>query len=311
MRFEQFLRHSAKHLPDKTALVASGKRLTYRALDELSDQLAQGLVDRGIVRGDRVVLFLDNSAEAVVAIFAVLKAGGVFSPVNPSTKADKLAYILNNCGARGLITQQKLAAVAADAVEAAPSVALTIVADGEVAPRRLRALGRRADGAEAAPLMRRARHRHRPRDDHLHLGLDRLPEGRDDDAPEHLAAATSITTYLENTHDDVILSVLPLAFDYGLYQVLMAVKVGATLVLEKSFAFPQRDPQTLRRGAGHRLPARADHGGDAHRAAEDLEPGRASAPALRHQHRRGAAADAHRAAAGALPAARALSRCTA
>jgi acyl-CoA synthetase (AMP-forming)/AMP-acid ligase II len=45
---------------------------------------------------------------------------------------------------------------------------------------------------------------------------------------------------LENTPDDIILNVLPISFDYGLYQVLMAVKVGATLVLEKSFTFPQK-----------------------------------------------------------------------
>src|SRR5262249_61584321 len=55
-----------------------------------------------------------------------------------------------------------------------------------------------------------------------------------------VAAATSITTYLANTSDDVILNVLPISFDYGLYQVLMAVKLGATLVLEQSFAFPQK-----------------------------------------------------------------------
>jgi acyl-CoA synthetase (AMP-forming)/AMP-acid ligase II len=54
------------------------------------------------------------------------------------------------------------------------------------------------------------------------------------------AAATSITTYLESRADDIVLNVLPIAFDYGLYQVLMAVKVGATLVLESSFAFPQK-----------------------------------------------------------------------
>jgi len=53
------------------------------------------------------------------------------------------------------------------------------------------------------------------------------------------AAAESITSYLRNSADDVILNVLPLAFDYGLYQLLMAVRLGATLVLEKSFAFPQ------------------------------------------------------------------------
>jgi long-chain acyl-CoA synthetase len=53
-----------------------------------------------------------------------------------------------------------------------------------------------------------------------------------------VSAATSITTYLENTPDDIILNVLPLSFDYGLYQVIMAFKVGCTLVLERSFAYP-------------------------------------------------------------------------
>jgi long-chain acyl-CoA synthetase len=54
-----------------------------------------------------------------------------------------------------------------------------------------------------------------------------------------VSAATSITTYLENTPDDIILNVLPLAFDYGLYQVLMAFKIGGAVVLERSFTYPQ------------------------------------------------------------------------
>ena len=53
-----------------------------------------------------------------------------------------------------------------------------------------------------------------------------------------VAAATSIDGYLQNTSDDVILDVLPLSFDYGLYQALLAFKVGACLVLERSFAYP-------------------------------------------------------------------------
>jgi len=53
-----------------------------------------------------------------------------------------------------------------------------------------------------------------------------------------LTAATSITSYLENVEDDVILGVLPLAFDYGLYQMIMAFRAGARLVLERSFAYP-------------------------------------------------------------------------
>jgi acyl-CoA synthetase (AMP-forming)/AMP-acid ligase II len=53
-----------------------------------------------------------------------------------------------------------------------------------------------------------------------------------------VCAATSITSYLKNTSDDIIMNVLPLSFNYGLYQVLMAVMFGGTVVLEKSFLYP-------------------------------------------------------------------------
>ena len=53
-----------------------------------------------------------------------------------------------------------------------------------------------------------------------------------------VSAATSITTYLENRPDDIILNTLPLSFDYGLYQVLMGFKIGGTVVLDKSFTYP-------------------------------------------------------------------------
>jgi acyl-CoA synthetase (AMP-forming)/AMP-acid ligase II len=60
-----------------------------------------------------------------------------------------------------------------------------------------------------------------------------------------LTAATSISTYLENVEDDVILGVLPLAFDYGLYQMIMAFRMGARLVLERSFTFVAKVLKTV------------------------------------------------------------------
>ena len=60
-----------------------------------------------------------------------------------------------------------------------------------------------------------------------------------------VSAATSITTYLENTPDDIIINLLPLSFDYGLYQVLMAFKVGGTIVLERSFTYPHTVIETI------------------------------------------------------------------
>jgi acyl-CoA synthetase (AMP-forming)/AMP-acid ligase II len=60
-----------------------------------------------------------------------------------------------------------------------------------------------------------------------------------------LTAATSICTYLGNVEDDIILNGLPLSFDYGLYQVIMACRMGARVVLERSFAYPAQVLNTL------------------------------------------------------------------
>src|SRR5262245_54948342 len=108
MRVEEFLRSSARRSPGKTEIVAGKLRPTFKDIDLASDRLAATFAARGVRRGDRVAVFMDNCIEAIVAIFATLKAGGVFSPVNASTKADKLAYILKNSGAVALVTQHKL-----------------------------------------------------------------------------------------------------------------------------------------------------------------------------------------------------------
>ncbi|MGH6923193.1 MAG: class I adenylate-forming enzyme family protein [Propylenella sp.] len=239
MRVEDFLRSSARLLPGKVALVAGKTRSSFKDLNLASDRLATTLAARGVKRGDRVVVFMDNSAEAIVAIFAALKAGAVFSPVNASTKADKLAYILNNSEAKALVTQHKLTSAAADALAEAPSVEVTVVAGGQGAPTLRGAVHwRDALAVEAAP----------PRHPGIDLDLAMIiytsgstgfPKGVMMTHRNIDAAATSITTYLETSADDVILNVLPISFDYGLYQVLMAMKLGATLVLEKSFVFPQ------------------------------------------------------------------------
>ncbi len=222
MRVEEFLQESARREPAKTAIVCGERRLTYAVLAAGAPRLAGTLR----ARGDRVVLFLDNSPQTVIGLFAVLRAGGVFSVVNPSTKLDKLAYILNNCSARAILTEPRLLAMAGEAAKGAPSV--SFVLSGEALER------------EEAPLP--ARH-----DAGIDLDLAMIvytsgstgfPKGVMMTHQNIVAAATSITTYLGSRADDIVLSVLPLAFDYGLYQALMCAKVGATLVLEKGFTSP-------------------------------------------------------------------------
>jgi long-chain acyl-CoA synthetase len=245
MQLETFLEQSTLARPEKTFLVCSLRRYSYADVDTAANRLAHALLAEGINRGDRVAVFLENGFEAVVSIFAILKAGAAFMVVNPTTKSDKLKYILDNSRAAALVAPaQKLAAwgylwhetlhlgrlIATDG----PAPELPIGSppclgfDALVA-RHAQPSGpppKRAIDVDLAALIYTSGSTGHPKGVMLtHLNM--------------VSAATSITTYLENTADDIVLNVLPLAFDYGLYQVLMTAKFGGTVVLERAFAYPQ------------------------------------------------------------------------
>src|SRR4051794_28003935 len=115
MLVQSFLEDSAARFPEKTALIAGGERLSYAELDARANRLAHGLIALGLERGDRVAVWLDNSVETAVSLWAALKAGGVFMLLNPTLKTAKLGYVLNDSRARMLVTDaEKLGRVAED-----------------------------------------------------------------------------------------------------------------------------------------------------------------------------------------------------
>lgn len=241
-----FLESSARLVPERTALVTGGQRHTYARIDADAARLAGTLRARGVVRGDRVAIFADNGVELVVSIFGALKAGAVFMPVNALTKGDKLAYVLNDSQAACLITTQVLSSVWEHALSHNASVHTCIVSDLPAAsrdPRRLSYAAALADApADLWPFV--------PIDQDLASiiytsGSTGEPKGVMLTHLNMVSAARSVNGYLGMTGDDVILCAQPLAFDYGLYQVLMGFLVGATIVLERSFSFPVKILQTM------------------------------------------------------------------
>ncbi len=239
MRIENYLRAHAQKTGEKTALVTGQVRLTYAEFDAKTEALAQYLQAQTVQRGDRVVIFMDNCWPAAVSVFAILKAGAVFTLVNPSTKADKLGYILNDCTPSLLLTQAKLLPVI-DEAEAFSKIPAVIAVQGPSRSKRACLSFEEAvtPQPDSTPLVNGG----------IDIDLAMLiytsgstgcPKGVMMTHRNIDAAATSLTGLLKNTADDIILSVLPLSFNYGLYQLLMAIKLGATLILEKSFAFPQ------------------------------------------------------------------------
>ncbi len=234
---------SAKALPEKTALIIDGKSYTYHQLLDNALHLATALKKRGLRRGDRVAIFMDNSWPCVVSIYAVLLSGGVFSVINPQTKKKKLQYLLKNSGAGILLTDGYLAGIFVPVVQNLPSLECVILSgslkiepedstrfemfDSEIAKH---------DSTQELPEVI-------PNDLAALIytsGSTGVAKGVMQTHQSMVFAAWSIIEYLRLSPRDKIMLVLPLAFDYGLYQLLMSVILGATLVVEHSFTFPVR-----------------------------------------------------------------------
>jgi long-chain acyl-CoA synthetase len=244
IRVEACLRETARRAPEHTALVCGGERLNYRDFDAAVERTAAGLVQAcGLADGERCVVFADNRIETCIAVYATLRAGGVFAVINPSTKAAKLGFVLADCEASVLITQASLLPVALAAAAGVEPLRRIVVIDdfdpAMPAPVPLLSWDALAENVEPLP--------DAPRGIDLDLamlvytsGSTGAPKGVMMSHQNILFAAHSITSYLEVGASEVVLSVLPLAFDYGLYQLLMAVQYGYTLVLERGFAFPMK-----------------------------------------------------------------------
>lgn len=250
MLVQNFLEQSSQMHPEKIALVCEGQRLTYAQIDTMANQMANAFLDYGIGREERIAIYLPNSVLAVVAIFAALKAGGVFVVINATTKEDKLAYILQNCEASALIAAGRQATLIHTLLAAVPSLKLAVLStklseqsgDSETSQ----------PGNDLPPMISfddimSTYPSETPPGRNIDLDLACLiytsgstgePKGVMSDHSNVVFAASSIIQYLGNVEDDVVIDVLPLSFDYGLYQLLMTFKFGGTLVLERSFAYP-------------------------------------------------------------------------
>jgi long-chain acyl-CoA synthetase len=231
---DSLLQHGASEARLRTALIVDGQSYSFVQLLDASRRLAGALRSRGIARGDRVAIQLENSWECATAVFGILIAGAVFVLINPQTKASKLEFILRDSGARALIIESALEQVYREALqglEESPAVLCSGKCRGpaESLEAALAAAQPLAEPVPAIPLDLAAII--------YTSGSTGTPKGVMQTHQAMVFTTGALIEYLRLTQDEKILCVLPLSFDYGLYQLLMAVTLGACLVLERSFAF--------------------------------------------------------------------------
>jgi amino acid adenylation domain-containing protein/non-ribosomal peptide synthase protein (TIGR01720 family) len=96
--------------PEAPAVIFAGRAIGYAELDRRANQLAHALRARGVGPETLVAVALERSVELVVALLAVLKAGAAYVPVDPEYPAERVAYVLGDCGAPVLLTTTSVAA---------------------------------------------------------------------------------------------------------------------------------------------------------------------------------------------------------
>jgi acyl-CoA ligase (AMP-forming) (exosortase A-associated) len=239
----RLLHNAVERDPDKVAIVEGDEEYTYEELARSSAALCAALMDAGVRKGDRVGVYLEKSWEAVVAMLAASQAGAVFVNINPLLKPPQVQYIVGDCDVRALIGDSgKLEALEAGMVGTAfykgdkPSTGIA---------------GSLVDLAE---ILRQGGDSY-PEGTVLETDLGTilytsgstgLPKGVATSQRNLVVGAQIVSTYLENTKEDRILSALPFSFDYGLNQLMTSIRVGATLILQNS-AFPGDLLRGLRR----------------------------------------------------------------
>jgi len=101
-----FLEDSAREVPERTAVICEGTRLSYAQLQAATNQVANGLTQKGIGKGDKVALTCQNVPSFLIAYYGILKVGAAVAPLNILLKPREIAYHLTDCDAKAYFCQE-------------------------------------------------------------------------------------------------------------------------------------------------------------------------------------------------------------
>ncbi len=226
---------AARRSGDAPAVTYKDVTLTYAELWRDLRTVGAGLQRLGLKRGERVGVYLDKRLETVTAMFGLSAASGVFVPINPVLRPKQVAYILDNCSCRMLITTPERLGLLRDEMALCPSIEQVILLGSAPA-----SADERYRVTTWEELWRAA-----PVDALKDLsvvdydmgailytsGSTGKPKGVVVSHRNLIVGAESVSAYLENTPSDVILAALPLSFDAGFSQLTTGFNAGAHVVL--------------------------------------------------------------------------------
>ncbi len=249
MLVHNFLENSAQRDPQKPAIWYQGQWETYAEVETRSNQIAQFLKQTGVQRGDRVAILSDNHFNYVHFYYGILKSGAVTVELNPDLLATDIAYLLNDCEARGIFVQKKYYQLLKAALPEVHSLTFLVVEDNpqswEESFKGLK-IGINDIYKEFPPSSPNVRCIDLDLASIIYTsGSTGKPKGV---MLSHLNIVTntrSIVEYLQLTAKDRIMVILPLFYVYGKSLLNTHFFVGGSIVIDNRFVFPNAVLKTM------------------------------------------------------------------
>ena len=230
------LQSSAERHPQNVAIVDQKGSVTYGELEAHSNRLANLLVELGVQPSDRVGIYREKSVESLVGIYAILKAGGIYVPLDPQAPAARLALIASNCDMRAMISEIEKASLWAEMMTRGAPLRTLVVPDATHDALNVDGLDAQVftsfsiDSQPATPPSI-------PRID-LDLAYILYTSGSTGDPKgvklSHLNALTFVNwaaNLAQVGTEDRLSSHAPLHFDLSIFDIFAAAKGGASVVL--------------------------------------------------------------------------------
>ena len=243
----QLLSESAAKYPDKEALAFKDQTITYAELEKETDKLAHSLSEIGIERGARVGIHMNRSINSIAGALGILKAGAAYVPIDPSCPLSRLSYIVNKCGIKLLVTsQEKLTNVEQAFPESSPLESVLV----------MNGLGSGAGTLGPVKLIDWQQVQEIPRSDAPSLStIDSdlayvlFTSGSTGNPKGVMISHRNSLTFVNSAHDffgigvnDRFSNICPLHFDMSVFDIFVAFKAGATVVIipESTAIFPSQ-----------------------------------------------------------------------
>lgn len=252
----QLLEYRAESSGDDIGLVDKIVRWTYAQYNEHVGRVGALLLESGVHRGDRVMVCANNSARAAASILGAMRAGAACVPLDPEAPAKRLRHVIFDCRPRAVIVDsdgaKKLRASGWN-----EAIDLDICDDKSERPDdglRRRSIWRDLQVVTAVSAS------HKDETDDIGAliytsGSTAEPKGVVEPHGCIGFATAAINAAIDNRPDDIILCGIPFSFDYGLYQIFLAIHCGATLAVTKKFNMPMAIPELLHKYGATGFPA--------------------------------------------------------